>query len=76
MNERIKELAQIANIEFTYDTTETPMQVFVECWENELEKFAELIIKECLSVCEEREKANLYGIKEVKSSIKQHFGVN
>jgi hypothetical protein len=48
MNERIKELAKQANIEFTYDSTETPMRVFAECWEDELAKFAELIVKECL----------------------------
>jgi hypothetical protein len=39
MNERIKELAEKANIEFTYDPTETPVRAFVECWEDDLEKF-------------------------------------
>ena len=47
MNERIKELARQAKIEFTYDPTETPMRAFAECWEDELEKFAELIVREC-----------------------------
>jgi hypothetical protein len=47
MNERIKELAEQANIEFTYDVTETPTRAFAECWEDELEKFAELIVREC-----------------------------
>ena len=50
MNERIKELAEQANLEFIYDPTETPMKVFVECYENELEKFAELIVRECARV--------------------------
>jgi len=53
MNERIKELAIQANIEFTYDPTETPMRAFAECWEDELDKFAELIVRECLNICEE-----------------------
>jgi hypothetical protein len=47
MNERIRQLAEKANIEFTYDPTETPMKAFAECWADELEKFAELIVREC-----------------------------
>ena len=48
MNERIRQLAEQAKIEFTYDPTETPMRAFAECWEDELEKFAELIVKDVL----------------------------
>jgi hypothetical protein len=51
MNERIKQLAEQAKIEFTYDPTETPMRAFAECWEDELEKFAELIVRECGKSC-------------------------
>jgi hypothetical protein len=47
MNERIKQLAEQANIEFTYDPTETPMRAFAECWEDDLEKFADMIVQEC-----------------------------
>lgn len=50
MNERIKQLAKQANIEFTYDPTETPMRAFAECWEDELDKFAELVVRECIDV--------------------------
>ena len=53
MHERIKELAEQANIEFTYDPTETPMRAFAECWEDELGTFAELIIKECASMVQD-----------------------
>jgi hypothetical protein len=48
MNERIKQLAEQAGIEFTYDPTEVPMRAFVEAWEGDLEKFAELIVRECM----------------------------
>jgi len=48
MNERIRELVKQAKIEFTYDPTETPMRAFAECWEDDLEKFAELIVAECI----------------------------
>ena len=52
MNERIRELAEQAGIEFTYDPTETPMRAFVECWEDEMAKFAQLIVQECVTQCE------------------------
>jgi hypothetical protein len=39
------------------------------------EKFAELIVKECLGICKEKEQANLYGVREVENTIKEHFGV-
>jgi hypothetical protein len=47
MNERIKVLAEQAGIEFTYDPTEVPMRAFVEAWEGDLEKFAQLIVRDC-----------------------------
>ena len=55
MNERIRELAVLSNIEFTHDPTETPVRVFTECWEDELEKFAELIVKECANIADKAE---------------------
>jgi hypothetical protein len=77
MNERIKKLAEQAKIEFTYDPTETPMRAFVEAWEDDLEKFAELIVKECAKVAwyhtpdtEELEYSHL-----IEDEILKHFGV-
>ena len=81
MNERIKELAEQANIEFTYDPTETPMRAFVECWEDDLEKFAELIVKECLAQVArvdnmlEDDPAQTAAVAWVASTIADHFGV-
>ena len=77
MNERIKELAEQAGIEFTYDPTETPMRAFVECWEDELDKFSELIVRECMDVA----KDHTPGTEEceytwlIHDKIKEHFGV-
>jgi len=48
MNQRLRALAEKANIEFTYDPTETPVRAFAECWEDDLEKFAQLIVQECM----------------------------
>ena len=72
MNERIKQLAKQANIEFTYDPTETPMRAFAECWDDELEKFAELIVRECIGVADH---SNVTGKSIIGERIKQHFGV-
>ena len=78
MNERLLELAHQAKIEFTYDPTETPMRAFAECWEDELQKFAELIVRECIRVHYDMwDKAELNADVAVKIEhrIKEHFGV-
>jgi predicted acetyltransferase len=57
MNERIKQLAEQAGIEFTHDPTEKPIRAFVECWEDEMAKFADLIRADereaCAKVCDD-----------------------
>ena len=81
MNERILELIKQANIEMTYDPTETPMRAFVECWEDELGKFAELIVKECMACSTWVGKVNKNAIEPIHTAhainqrIKKHFGV-
>ena len=73
MNERILELIKQANIEMTYDPTETPMRAFVECWEDELGQFAELIVQECARVAAKNQAEDMdWDISEI---IKEHFGV-
>ena len=71
MNERLKQLAMLANIEFTYDPTENPPKAFAECWEDELEKFAESIVRECAHIAWLNSTQD--NISHTK--IKQHFGV-
>ena len=66
MNERIKELE-------------------AQCWEARMygpawfnwEKFAELIVKECISVCENgwQGEFTACGIKQCVNDLKEHFGV-
>lgn len=82
MSERIKELAEQAKIEFTYDPTETPMRAFAECWEDDLEKFAELIVRECIACCNVVEKVEWIepptyelGVRACKVKIQTHFRV-
>ena len=74
MNERFKQLAEQAGIEFTYDPTETPMRAFVECWEDEMAKFAELIVQEC-GVALSPMLRDMVSRGQAFDLIKQHFGV-
>jgi ketopantoate reductase len=48
MNERIKELAEQADIVFGFDKNNDPEVI---CAVMDIEKFAELIIRECVDVC-------------------------
>jgi hypothetical protein len=75
MNERLNELAIQAGIEFTYDPTETPMRAFAECWADELEKFAELIVAEVLAV-QEKFIANGHNAWHLNKPTKNHFGIS
>ena len=67
MNERIKELYDQCFVVLEHDTPNTGF---------DFEKFAKLIIQECVSICKDRERSNLYGVREVEVAIKEHFGVN
>jgi len=60
MNERIRELAEQAGLEYKFD----PM-----LW-LKYETFAELIVRECAEVAEDYDGAHYVG-----TAIKQHFGV-
>jgi hypothetical protein len=72
MNERIRQLAEQAGIEFTYDPTEVPMRAFIEAWEGDLEKFAELIMRETFNWVVD----NVGLMEETEwHSLKKHFGV-
>jgi hypothetical protein len=76
MNERISKLAEQAGIEFTYDPTEVPMRAFIEAWEGDLEKFAELIVRECAAIdFYKRTGISLKDNYGVTRTILEHFGV-
>jgi hypothetical protein len=71
MNQRIKELAEKAGFD-------------VYGWnENELEKFAELIVRECMRMCDvaavgyetHDHNKEAYGCYSAKVYIEEHFGV-
>lgn len=88
MNEQIKELAEKAGIEFTYDPTEIPIRAFIEAWENELEFFAQSLIQEVCKLIEPDEEwrkdaswgyiggeEGVHLLDGAISTIKGHFGV-
>lgn len=71
MNERIKELADQCHHRYSEHNID-------------LEKFAELIVRECMNICAEREKDIRTRIKDegkaataymIRAYIKEHFGV-
>jgi hypothetical protein len=75
MNKRMHELARQAKIEFTLDPTEAPMRAFVECWEDELAKFAESIVQECAALIP-AEQSHAPDGRPMAKIFEEHFGVN
>ena len=76
MNERIKELVVKANGYWEYGDHNMPSTVCFK--EVDLEKFAELIVKECADFAKHHVmNISTYGDAEfVDEQIKKHFGVN
>ncbi len=52
MHPRIRQLAVQAGIKFIYDPTEVPTKAFIEAWEKDLEKFTELLIRDCAKIAD------------------------
>jgi hypothetical protein len=80
MNERIQELAEQARITISgYTDDNSGYYEPSGSSPEELEKFAELIIKECASICmkNQYEGTPLYNNGSISSAefIKEHFGV-
>lgn len=90
MNERIKELARRAGAHIsTRNLMSNPPQHIetVELWDDRIEKFAELLVKECVYLCEIEGDSYKYSATQVRASwskavsnqcskrIKEHFGV-
>ena len=80
MNERIRELRREAE-KWVADNFSTDELDPYEWWEKEEQKFAELIVEECI-ICAEREwirhgsnSVHNKAIHKVIESIKKHFGV-
>lgn len=71
MNKRIKELAMQAGLSYMPSNYPDIADLYKGA-DFELEKFAELIIKECISACATDRLGKTIGAEEL---IKEHFGV-
>lgn len=72
MNERIRELVKQAGGHFsTHNLMSNPVQhrESIELWDKNIEKFAELIVRECANVAADHEALDIY------EEIREHFGV-
>ena len=86
MNERIEQLAQQAGIEFDDDFPLEPEPIYLVTL-SEFEKFAELIVRECIKTIEYRAPGQMGevgkgwtngyddGLKTGAWLLKEHFGV-
>ena len=81
MNEKIRELMVNSGFATGYDRTQTGRWILSD---KELEKFAELIVRECADACYKHKDVESFGIypirvamvtKACSDNIKQHFGV-
>jgi hypothetical protein len=70
MNERIKELAEQAT-EHDYTTWDSYNQKELVYYKFNKEKFAELIVKECVGIADEYDGVG----STIVNRIKEHFGV-
>jgi hypothetical protein len=71
MNERIRLLAEQADIKFDRDINEIEVCVLLP---SDLEKFAELIVQEAIEACEKNSMLDLDAWQR-SEQIKKHFGV-
>ena len=80
MNKRIRQLAEQAGLRFT-QLMSNPMVPVVDGKETDLEKFAELIVRECMACSTWVGKMNTNSSEPIQTAhainqrIKQHFGV-
>ena len=78
MNERIRELADEAGLRFT-QLMSNPMVPVVDGKETDLEKFAQLIVRECIAICQDIDGEDNTGARSGRQDcaveIREHFGV-
>jgi hypothetical protein len=79
MNKRIRELAEQSGLRFT-QLMSNPMVPVVDGRETDLEKFAQLIVAECLGIVDDAERGGSNDIwdnavKFIRRDLQEHFGV-
>ena len=78
MNERIRQLAELAD-EYTDNKIQMPGEYHPDWHDVRDEKFAELIVKECVAICRDIDGEDNIdarsGRQDCAVEIKEHFGV-
>ena len=78
MNERIRQLADEAGLRFT-QLMSNPMVPIVSGRETDLAKFAQLIVAECVAICQDVDGEDNIdarsGRQDCAVEIREHFGV-
>jgi len=78
VNERIKELVKLSGGHISMrNLASNPVQHIesVELWDDRIEKFAELIVRECMSLVSEPGPDMNDTERGILAQIKEHFGV-
>lgn len=80
MNQRIQELFKRSGGKTSVrNLASNPVRVVEthELWDDRIEKFAELIVQECLDILDDEDTGDVYGksVRLAMTRIKQHFGV-
>ena len=84
MNQRIKALLLNERNMFVNGVTESDNKIYIHGSEENLEKFAELIVRECVKLCEHESNDDEYDqydmgmsvkAEDIKASIMKTFGV-
>jgi zona occludens toxin (predicted ATPase) len=79
MNERIQELFKRAGGKTSiHNLMSNPMQQreYSELWNENIQKFAELIVKECAGIYDKIDNGNLHmGTDNYLEALQKHFGV-
>ena len=79
MNERIQQLAEQAGLEFDDDLVLESEPIYYTT-QTDLEKFAQLIVAECLGIVDDAERGGSNDIwdnavKFIRRDLQEHFGV-
>ncbi len=79
MNERIQELFKRAGGKTSiHNLMSNPMQQreYSELWDENIQKFAELIVRECAGIYDKIDNGNLHmGTDNYLEALRKHFGV-
>ena len=76
MNERIKQLVKQAGGHFsTHNLMSNPVQhrESIELWDKNIEKFAELIVRDCIEINKQELAFNAF--ERLMNKYKDHFGI-